>query len=262
VTRLAAVAVAALALTACSSSPTRRTLGPSRRAVAPPPQLEPAPAPVQPQPDVLVARARVLRAEGDVAAARARLEAALEVSPQHEEARVELADLLVADARELERAGALLGGVTQQRDARYHLVQARLAEATRDDAGAAAAYEAALAIADDPDARLRRGLALARLGRPEAVDELERVRAARPDDTMARSHLAELYEAAGRLADAEAEYRWLAESQPERAAAWERLARFYERTGRPKDARAAIAQAHKASARPDRSLRPLLPSKR
>jgi len=210
-----------------------------------------------------VARARALRAEGDVAGARARLEMALQAQPCTDEVRIELADLLVADGRDLARADALLAGVADRDALRLHLGLARLAEARGDDATAAAEYPLVFAAGDDPDARLRLALALERLGRAdEAVAELERVRAARPDDAVARSRLGERYEAAGRLADAEAEYQAVAEAQPERAAAWERLARFYERTGRPREARAAEERARTAAGRPERTLRPLLPSKR
>jgi predicted Zn-dependent protease len=264
VPRLAALLAASLALAACATrSPARRPAGPPQ-AAAPPADAPPTPAaPAQPRPDVLVARARVLRAEGDVAGAQARLELALVVAPGDTDARVELADLLVADGRELSRAEELLAGVAGPPSPRLHLVAARLAEARGDDGRAAAEYALALADEDDPDARLRRALALERLGRlDEATAELERVRAARPGDVVARALLAERYEAAGRLDAAETELRALAEADPERAAGWERLARFYQRIGRQKDARAAAGRARTAAARPERELRPLLPSRR
>jgi predicted Zn-dependent protease len=204
----------------------------------------------------------VLRAEGDVAGARDRLEAALAAAPGYGDARVELADLLVADGRDLDRAEALLGGAAPGTP-RQHLVLARLAEARGDDAGAAVEYALALAEEDDPDVRFRRALVLERKGRlDEATEELERVRAARPEDPLVRGRLAERYEAAGRLTEAEAELRFLADGDPERAAHWDRLARFYERTGRAKDAREADGRARAAAARPERELRPLLPSRR
>ncbi|HET8540148.1 MAG TPA: tetratricopeptide repeat protein, partial [Anaeromyxobacter sp.] len=123
-----------------------------------------SPAGGQPRPEVLVARARALRAEGDVAGARARLETALAAAPASDDARLELADLLLADATELDRAAALLAGVRAPW-ARAQLLSARLAELRGDDAGAAACYARALEAGDDPDARLRRALALDRLGR-------------------------------------------------------------------------------------------------
>lgn len=210
-----------------------------------------------------MARARALRAEGDVAGARARLEAALQTAPDSDEVSVELADLLVADGVDLARAEALLAGVADRGTPALHLALARLAEARGDDSGAASEYRVVLAAGDDTDARLRFALALERLGRAdEATAELERVRGARPDDAVARSRLGERYDAAGRLGDAEAEYRWLADAQPERAAGWERLARFYERAGRAQEARAAAERARAAGGRQNRSLRPLLPSKR
>lgn len=217
----------------------------------------------QPRPDVLLARARALRAEGDLEGARARLEAAHQASPAADDVRVELADVLVADGRELDRAAELLAGVQGPGDARLHLVTARLAEVRGDDAGAEASYAVALAVEPDPDVRLRRALALERLTRyDEATAELELVRADRPDDVLARARLADRYEAAGRLREAEAELVRAAEAQPDRAAGWERLARFYERAGRGADARAAQARARAAAGRDERGLRPLLPSRR
>jgi tetratricopeptide (TPR) repeat protein len=209
---------------------------------------------------VLVSRARALRAEGDAAGARARLEAALGGAPGDDAARVELADLLVSQGEDLTRAEELLRPVSESGP--LHLVRARLAEARGDDALAATEYGTALAVGEDPDARLRRALALERLGRwEESIAELERVRAARPEDPIVRSHLAESYEASHRLHAAEAEWRSLAEQQPGRASGWERLAAFYERTGRDRDARAAHERARAAGQRTERTLRPLLPSR-
>jgi Flp pilus assembly protein TadD len=115
---------------------------------------------------------------------------------------------------------------------------------------------------DDPDVRLRRALALERLGMgEEALIEFEGVRAADPADSVVRSHLADRYEAAGRLREAEAEHRFLAEREPPRASDWERLAGFYQRHGRLRDATAAHERARTLGARTERTLRPLLPSR-
>ena len=228
--------------------------------MAPPPPPRPPP-----RTDLAVASARALRAEGNVPGARAELEAALRESPAAEDLRLELAELLVADGQELARAAELVAGLDAEgaQGRRVHLVRARLAEARSDDDAAAAEYGAALATGDDPEVRLRRGLALERLGRSgEAISELELVRAARPGDAVARARLAERYEAARRIEEAETEYRWLAEAQPDRAFGWERLAEFYERVGRPAQARAAAERARALGARPDRGLRPLRPSTR
>jgi predicted Zn-dependent protease len=226
------------------------------------PVERPAPvAVVQPAPEVLLEEARQLRADGDLAGARARLEAAHAAAPTFEDVRLELAELLVADGAEPERAAALLGGVAT-RGARFHLADAALQESRGDDAAAEAAYARALAEQPDPEVRLRRALLLERLGRaPEALAELEQVGAERPGDAIAGLRRAELYEASSRLADAEAELLALAEAQPERPHGWERLARFYDRAGRPADARIALARARDASGG-GRVLRPLLPSKR
>ena len=188
--------------------------------------------------------------------------AAFEAAPESEEVRLELADLLIVDGGDLDRAEALLASVHPAGDGRLFLVLGRLADARGNDEGAAAAYGEALAVLDDPDARLRRALALERLGRRgEAIAELERLRPDRPSDPFVRGRLADLYEGTGRFHEAEAELRWLAELAPDRAAGWNRLARFYDRTGHPREAREAAARARATGGRQERALRPLLPSR-
>jgi predicted Zn-dependent protease len=262
VQKLLALAPVALLLAACGGhAPVRPASGQAAPATAAAPAAPATPTP--PRTDVLLARARALRADGDVPAARSRLEAAYQVDPAAPAVRVELADVLVAEGMELDRAAALLDGLADTPDGRVSLVRARLCEARGDDAGAAAAYAVALAAADDPEARLRRALALERLGRTgEQIVELERIRVARPGDAFARAHLGDAYEEAGRRPEAEAELRWVAESQPERPAGWLRLARFYERAGRTREAHEAAEKARVASgSRQERNLRPLLRSR-
>lgn len=262
--RLPAVPLCAVALAACATGgpPQRAASAPAPGASAPGTREAAPPAPVRPE--ALVAGARALRAGGDLANARELLEGALRASPDSDDVRLELADLLVSDGRENDRVAALLGAVRVSERARWHLLTARLAEARGDDPAAVEAYGRALAAADDPDARFRRALALERLGRAdEAMAELERVRAERPRDALVRTRLGERYEAAGRFPEAESELRAAAEAQPERAAGWERLAGFYERRGRRAEASAALARARDAGAgiRGGRTLRPLLPSR-
>jgi predicted Zn-dependent protease len=254
------LALAVLALAACATPSAPPLSGPAPGAAAA--SAAPA-APPQPRPEVLVARARALREQGDASAAQARLEAAWRAAPDSDDVRLELADLLVSDGQDLARAAVLLDGMRDRDGARWHVVAGRLAEVRGDDATASEQYARALAAADDPDVRLRRALALERLTRvDEATLELERVRASRPDDAVVSAHLADRYEAAGRLRDAEAELRAAAEAQPDRAAGWDRLARFYARTGRAAAASEARSRAREAGARSARSLRPLLPSTR
>ncbi|WP_242395172.1 tetratricopeptide repeat protein, partial [Anaeromyxobacter oryzisoli] len=221
-------------------------------------------APAAPSPQVLLARARALRAEGDVAGARARLEEAVGVAPPSDELRIELADLLVGDGREPDRAAELLAGVAaRDGNARWFAVSGQLAELRGDPAGAATDYAGALAIADDSALRLRRAVVLEALGRAgEAVGELERVRKDRPEDAFVRSRLAACYEAAGRLREAETELVALAGAAPERPGDWERLAAFYRRTGRHDAARRAEARADAVSGRHERNLRPLKATRR
>jgi tetratricopeptide (TPR) repeat protein len=251
----------AIALAACGTTSSSR---PQPAPAAPPPVAAPQPPPPpEPPPDVLLSEARALRLEGDLAGARARLEAALRAAPDSDEMRLELADLLVSEGADSALAWSLLRGVRSRDGARWSVVSGRLGELVGDERWAVDAYAQALAAADDPDVRLRRALALERLGRgDEAMEELERVRASRPDDAVVRARLGEHYEAAGRLREAEAELRAAAEAQPERAAAWERLALFYGRRGRVAEASAAFAKARDAGGRGGRSLRPLLPSAR
>lgn len=244
-------------LAACASAPPLPS-GPLPSAALP------APATV-PGSDALLSDARALRAAGDAALARVRLEEALAAAPARDDVRLELAELLVAggEGEDLPRAETVLAGVRRRTvDARWDLACARLAELRGDDEAAQAAYGRALFVAEDADVRLRRALALERLGRAEdAARELERARAARPQDLAVRARLAELYEAAGHLPEAEAELVTAARAAPERSASWTRLARFYERAGRPADAERADARA-RAAGRPSRNLRPLLPSRR
>jgi predicted Zn-dependent protease len=191
------------------------------------------------------------------------LEAAIEASPSWDLARIELAEMLVAEGSDLVRAQAAMQGVRATENPRAELVRAQLAELTGDDAGAAEAYARALALRPDSDLRLRRGSALLRLGRDaDAEAELLRFRAERPAETGVLVALAELRERGGRLAEAEADLRAAAEASPDRAAGWERLARFYARTGQPTREREAEARARGLEKQPERKLRPLLPSSR
>jgi predicted Zn-dependent protease len=250
---LTSLAVLVLLAACASSAPASRPLD---LAAPPPARLERAAASA-------VADARASRSAGDPAAAAATLEEALATGAS-DDLRLELADLLVADGRELGRAAALLAEVRdRERDVRFDLVSARLAELSGDDGAAAAAYARALLVEDDPDVRLRRALALDRLGlSAEARAELEAVRAARPGDVLARTQLAERYEADGRLADAERELVAAAEAAPDRAGTWKRLARFYARVRKPRAARDAEARARAIEGRDDRALRPLQRSSR
>ncbi|ABS25665.1 lipopolysaccharide assembly protein LapB [Anaeromyxobacter sp. Fw109-5] len=248
------IALVALLL-ACASTPPLPS-GPLPAAAVP------AAVPL-PGSDALLAEGRALREAGDVAGAVARLEEAHAAAPARDDVRIELAELLVADGKELDRAGAVLAGVRRRTvDARWDLASAGLAELRGDDEAAQAAYGRALMVREDPDVRLRRARALERLGRvADAAQELERARSSRPRDTVVRARLAELYEAAGRLTEAETELLGVARAAPERSAGWTQLARFYERNGRTADAEKADAKA-RATGRPGRNLRPLLPSRR
>ncbi|WP_232288393.1 lipopolysaccharide assembly protein LapB [Anaeromyxobacter sp. K] len=261
--------VAAATPAAPAASPAQPTPA-GAAASATPPAPAPAPAPAaepggrRPRTEVLVARAEALRADGDVEGAREILEAAFALATASGEARLALADLLVADGRELDRAATLIAGAPEAAAVpRRRVLAGRLAELRGDDATAVAEYAAALDLGADAEVRVRRALALERLGRgDEALLELHRASRERPGDALVRARLAERYEAAGLLPAAEAELVAAAEAAPERAAGWDRLARFYARTHRDEKARAAEAKARAAAGTRERVLRPLLPSSR
>lgn len=231
---------------------------PSAKVPAVAPAEPPTPAARAPRLDVLVASARTLRGVGDVEGAREVLEVALTLAPASDEVRLELAELLAADGRELDRAAELVAAAREGGGARAVALEGQLAELRGDDQAAVAAYAASLELAADPDVRLRRALALERLGRgDEALRELHQASRERPGDPVVRARLAERYEATGLLVAAEAELVAAAEGAPDRAVEWDRLARFYERIGRPDRARAAETKARLAAGGRERKLRPL-----
>jgi tetratricopeptide (TPR) repeat protein len=242
--------LAALAL-ACSSS----------RAPAPPTPEPPRP----PSPEELLREAIGLRAAGEAEAARTKLEAALAASPRADPVRNELADLLVADGRDLDRAAEVLAGAdAASAGPRYHLLSGRLAELRGDGALAVDAYARALALGADPELRYDRARLLGELGRnDEAIQELLQLREARRGRGSLEVALAERYEDAGRLAEAETEYRRNVEAAPDRPLGWTLLSRFLARHGREEEARDAEARAReRAGGAPARALRPLPPSRR
>lgn len=217
-----------------------------------------------PRPEVLLARARQLRSEGDHAGALGRLEQAAVQAPDDADVCFELADLLVADEADLDRAGAMLLAIPASHPGRDAAL-GRLAELRGDAETAQSAYARHLTVVDAPEIRLRRAVALERLGRDaEAIAELERLRAADPANAMVRARLAERYEAVGRLDEAEAELRALADAIPGRPEGWRRLAAFCGRHGRTEQPSCALARARtrEVEAPSPRDLRPLRPTGR
>lgn len=257
------------ALVACSGAPSRPPPPPRGPICAVPPRgsapVEPgarAPGEAGTRPEALLSRARQLRTAGDHEGARQRLEQAARIAPDDPDVCFALADLLVADGVDLDRAAAMLSALPPSHPQR-DVALGRLAEQRHEDAAAEAAYARQLARGPDPQVQLRRALALERLGRlSEAIAELERLRAASPGEIEVRLRLAEAYETTGRLGEAEAELSGLAEASPARPEGWRRLAAFCTRQGFTERARAAEARAHDAEAKPKRELRPLLPAAR
>jgi tetratricopeptide (TPR) repeat protein len=99
--------------------------------------------------------------------------------PPSEAGRLDEAARLLADGVDLPRAVVLLAAVAPS--ARRNLLLGQLAELCGEDADAVAFYDQVLAAGDDDEVRLRRALALERLGRgQEAADDLKRLRAVEP----------------------------------------------------------------------------------
>ena len=233
--------VLAGALLACAGAPPARPAAAAVHAVAAPAApASAAPGPVQPPPP-------------------------MPPLPADVPSRVALAERLLADGVEPDRVAALIEGIPANHPKRELLV-GLLAERRGDVVGAVNAYGRLLAASDDPEIRLRRALLFERLGRPlDATAELEQVRAVEPANATVRGRLAERYEATGRLDEAEAELRALAEAQAGRPEGWRRLAAFCARNGRSDRPSCAQARARESGAparRELRELRPLLPAGR
>ncbi|HET9551970.1 MAG TPA: hypothetical protein VFP50_03300 [Anaeromyxobacteraceae bacterium] len=112
--------------------------------------------------------------------------------PPSEAVRLAAAARFLADGVELEQAQALLDGIGPG-DPRRDQLLGQLAELRGDDQAAEAAYSRALAKVDDDDVRLRRALALERLGRgAEVKEDLARLRPAaeaKPHEVAAKRKL-------------------------------------------------------------------------
>jgi len=234
---------------------------------APKPPAAPAAAPAAPARDHLaasaaVAAARSARAGGDGAGERARLQEAVRADPEWDLPRLDLAEILLRDEADASAAFSLLDGGARSDNPRLHRLRGQALEQAGEERQAAQAYGRALSLRDDVELRLRRGLILHRLGAgADAIAELEEVRAVRPGEALARGHLADLYEAAGRRREAEEELRWLVAAAPADPAPLRRLAAFLERGGEPGRAEAA-ERAARALETPRRALRPLRPDGR
>jgi Flp pilus assembly protein TadD len=216
------------------------------------------------QPGTELEKARAALAAQRTDDAVRHLESAIAAGPGQVDARLELAQILLKDGNDLDRAVSLVDEADRLRrgDPRAYRVRGAVSELRGDDRGAAAAYGAVLAVESDEDLRLRRAVLLERIGdRDGATGELQRVVKARPRDRTAHARLAELHERAGRLNVAEEELLFIASLAPDDASAQRQLAAFYRRHGQPEKARVADDRA-RALDGPRRSLRPLRPSKR
>jgi len=102
--------------------------------------------------------------------------------PEGEAARLDEAARLLADGTDLPVVARLLAAADPA-DPRRDLLAGQLAELSGDDAAAEAAYGHYLSRVEDDEVRLRRALALERLGRAEEVRaDLDRLRPAQPGE--------------------------------------------------------------------------------
>jgi predicted Zn-dependent protease len=251
-----------LLLAAACAAPRPPAPPPAPDAAAFAPEVVASPAPVDAASEVEAARAA--RDAGDRDTAREHLRRAIAADPTLYEPRLDLAELLLADAGGAQEAARLLDEAQALRrpDARLERLRGEALELLGAAAEAADAYARADALESDPDVTLRRAVLLRGLGRDaEAVAAFEAVRAARPGDRLARQSLADLYEASGRAADAERELTALARDAPADPAPLRRLAAFLRRRGDARRARIVEAEAARLAAQP-RALRPLRRSSR
>lgn len=230
--------------------------------------LAPAAARANPARDAW-ARGRAAVEAGDDGAARAAFEEAARAVPSWLQPRLELAELAVKRRERIAEERAALASVAgpDSQVPRAHRLLGQLAELAGDDEACAASLGRAIELGlDDADVRAARASALDRLGRfAEAVDEWQIAVRQRPDELHLRARLADGLESAGKLDEARKQLDELIRRQPGKETPVRRLARFLERRG---DARAALAMHARADKlratplRPQRNLRPLLPSKR
>lgn len=226
-------------------------------------QEPPLPAPAI-DPAVEIELARLARAQGRTDDASRHLELAITAAPSVASPQLDLAELLLEEGTDLERATALVDEADRlgAPGSRAPRLRGWIAELRGDDAAAVVAYAQVLAVATDTDVRLRRGLLLQRLARwREAAEEVSRVLVERPNDRAAHAALAEIHEAEGRLGPAEGELLKLASLAPAEAVPQRKLAAFYRRHGDAEKARVADARARSLDS-PPRALRPLRPSRR
>ncbi len=210
-----------------------------------------------------LALGRAARVEGRTTEAREHLERAVRADPNGPVARLELADLFIAEGSELGTARILLQEAQVLRGDAERIARTggALEELEGHEAQAVESYARALELAADPDLEVRRALLLLRLGRPgEAATELGSVLLLRPEDRGARAAQADACEAAEQLAAAEHALAVASALAPADAAPLRALASFYRRHGQRAKA-AAVERQLRPDDRPARKLRPLLPAR-
>lgn len=218
---------------------------------APPP---PPPRPPAPEPLAELEAAHQADAAGDLASARAHLEAAVKANPSLGLAHVDLADVLLRLgeegpelASELEAAKKLEPG-----NPRVWRTAGAYGEDTGDAQGAQLAYETALQLQPgDTHSRFRLAGLYATAKRPaDAIAAYRAVLAAEPSYPGARLALAELLEGQGDLAGAETELAALTQAEPRNALYQQKLQALRVKLGKAEP-----------DAPPKRKLRPLRKSK-
>ena len=111
---------------------------------------------------------------GRRALARVRLEEALAAAPARDDVRLELAEILIADGQDLQRAQSVLAGVRRRGVNARDLACGAVAEPEATTRRRRPRYGRALLVADDADVRLRRAVASSGLGRADEAARAER----------------------------------------------------------------------------------------
>jgi Tfp pilus assembly protein PilF len=187
----------------------------------------------------------VMERLGELAAAAAMYQGAIEVDPSHQQARAHLARIYLI-AKQPDKALQVLAPALAAHPQDAGLLTTRaLARAQLNDPQAISDAQRAVALApDDPRAVATLAAFYAQAGESQRAIELVRTAIDRtPDSSDLRQTLAQLYIADGEEKLAEEQLAQIVRLRPKELQARLRLAAFYIRAGRPDDAERALAAA-------------------
>lgn len=199
---------------------------------------------------------------GNDLAAVASLERLIREAPTFELPRLEVARLRLKLGQGLDLAQGHLDvarALVPENPRAHYLWGVLQAEFGRVDEACRALETAVMLRSDYDEARFRlAGLYAGRSTWEKAVEHYRAYTQRHPEAVGARCELAGALERLGRTSEAEAELKAVWSAQPRSQLVATRLAEFYERSARPELAR----KIRLASARPERALRELKPSRR